>query len=277
VVRITADSTGSSIVTVRLKYEWSDRQGSDFIAHVLEAVEEQPAMRHFDVANRRRQRATAIFTVTPVSWIALSGSVAGGRDDYADTGFGLRDNRNRSYGLGADLPLRETVTLGIWGEREKYTANQYSRTANPGAQFNDPRRDWSLDTTDRADTVTASLDLLRTIPKMDVRLAYDLSDGEATYLYGLAPDQTVFTTVPLAQLPRVRNRLTGARADVQYFIRPDVAVGVAYRYEDYAVRDFALDATNMRSLVAGSSAIYSGYLYRPYTAHTAWLRLTYLW
>ena len=28
---------------------------------------------------------------------------------------------------------------------------------------------------------------------------------------------------------------------------------------------------------ASTNSIYSGYLYRNYTAHTGWLRLTYLW
>ncbi|HEX6323463.1 MAG TPA: MtrB/PioB family outer membrane beta-barrel protein, partial [Vicinamibacterales bacterium] len=99
-----------------------------------------------------------------------------------------------------------------------------------------------------------------------------------TYVYGLRPTQTVFTgAASLQQLPRLSNRITGGRADVQYFLRQDVAVGVVYRFEDYAVRDFALDADTVTPLSAGTSTIYTGYMYRPYTAHTAWLRLTYLW
>lgn len=278
IFRVTADSTGNAFVTARLKYEIADRKGSRFDGHLLEEVSEQPAMRHFDVANRRRTRATGSVTVMPAAWINLSGSIADGRDDYADTGFGLRDNRNRAYGAGVDLALRDTVTLGLSCEREKYTANQYSRTANPGVQFTDPTRDWALDTTDRVDTIIATLDLLRTIPKMDIRLGYDVSDGDATYVYSLGPTQTVFTgAASLAQLPRLSNRITGGRADVQYFLRPDIALGVVYRFEDYAVRDFALDAGTLRSLSVGTTTIYTGYMYRPYTVHTAWLRLTYLW
>lgn len=64
---------------------------------------------------------------------------------------------------------------------------------------------------------------------------------------------------------------------MQYFLRPDIAIGVVYRYEDYDVRDFALDAGTLTSLSVGATTIYSGYMYRPYKAHTTWLRVTCLW
>lgn len=279
VFRVTADSTGNQYFSVRLKYERSLRDGSDFDAHLLEEVDEQPDMRHFDVANRTRSRTTAILTLTPVDWLSLSGSVADGRDDYDDTGFGLRDNRNRMYGIGADLMPSDTVTFGVFYGREKYTALQYSRTSNPlpNPTFNDPTRDWWIDSSDRVNTVTANLDLIKAIPKVDLRFGYDLSDGDAAYVYGQPANQTVFTTTPLAQLPTLSNRLRGARADLQYYLRPDVAVGVVYRYEDYDVRDFALDEGPMSTLVTTTSTIYTGYMYRPYTAHTGWVRMTYLW
>jgi hypothetical protein len=71
---------------------------------------------------------------------------------------------------------------------------------------------------------------------------------------------------------------------VQYFVRPNVALGLAYWYEDYAVKDFAMGETTLNALNPANgttnvfaSTIYSGYLYRPYTAHTVWLRMSYLW
>jgi MtrB/PioB family decaheme-associated outer membrane protein len=277
IFRVSVDSTGNQFYTLRVKYELSNREGSGFDPHLLEEVGEQPDMRHFDVANRDRYRVTSLVTLTPTGWLNLSASAAAGRDDYKDTGFGLRDNKNRSYSVGADMGPRDTVNVGVSYQWEKYTANQYSRTANPGVQFDDPRRDWSLDSDDRVNTFTAYLDLLKAFPKTDIRLAYDLSDGEATYVYGLRPDQTVFTTTPLQQLAPVTNRLIGGRADVQYFLRSNVGIGLAYWYEDYDVEDLSLNSTVIDSLNAGTATIYSGYLYRPYTAHTVSLRATYLW
>jgi MtrB/PioB family decaheme-associated outer membrane protein len=286
--RVTVDSTGNDYFTVRAKYESSSRSGSGFDGHLLDEVGEQPGMRHFDIADRDRTRFTTSFSVTPVSFLNLNAAVGTGKDDYTDTGFGLRDSDNRNWSAGFDIIPAETVTFGFNYGYEKFTANQYSRTANPlsatDQSFNDPTRDWWIDSDDVVKTISASLDMIKTLPRTDIRLSYDMSDGEATYVYGMKPEQKVFTTTPLRQLAPIENRLTGGKADVQYFVRPNIALGVAYWYEDYKVQDFALGDTTLNRLDArnGStnafaSTFYSGYVYRPYKAHTGWLRMTYLW
>lgn len=279
IFRVSVDSTGNAYFTARLKYERSNRDGSGFDPHVLEEVDEQPDMRHYDVANRDRSRVTALVTLTPTPWLNVNGSVATGDDDYDDTGFGLRDNTNRAYGVGFDLMPLETVNLGVSYQREKYTSFQYSRSSNPGVTFTDPRRDWSLDSDDRVNTVTAYVDLLKALPKTDIRLSYDLSDGKVTYVYGITPEGApiLFPTTPLQQLAPVENRLIDARLDAQYYLRDNVAMGLGYWFEDYEVNDLSLNPTTLNALNIGTSTIYSGYMYRPYTAHSVSLRVTYLW
>jgi len=275
--RVTLDSVGNQYVTLRLKYEASQRTGSGFDEHLLEEVGEQPDMRHFDIADRDRSRVTGILTVTPVAWLNLNGSIGTGHDDYESSGFGLRDNRSRTFSVGFELMPANTVSVSGDYSRDKYTANQYSRTSAP-ATFADPRGDWWIDSNDTVSTVTASVDLLKTLPKTDIRVSYDLSDGKATYVYGLPSNSTAFTPpASLRQLAPLINRLTGARVDLQYYLRSNIAAGVAYWYEDYNVNDFSLNPITINTLNVGTSTIYSGYLYQPYTAHTYWLRLTYLW
>jgi len=285
--RVTMDSTGNDYVTLRAKYESSSKKGSGFEAHLLEEVGEQPLTRHFDIANRDRYRVTTVLTVTPVPFLNLNAAVGTGKDDYNESGFGLRDSTTRSWSAGFDVLPIDTVNFGFNYGYEKFTAFQYSRTANPAPDvtFSDPRRDWWIDSDDVVKTVAASLDLLKALPKTDIRLSYDLSDGKAAYVYGLKAEQTVFTLTPLRQLTPVKNRLTTGRLDVEHFVRPNVALGVAYHYEEYKVQDFALggdvtlDRLDPVSAATGvfASTIYSGYLYRPYTAHTGWLKVTYLW
>jgi MtrB/PioB family decaheme-associated outer membrane protein len=275
--RVTLDSIGNRYLTLRLKYEASQRTGSGFDEHLLEEVGEQPDMRHFDIADRDRTRVTGILTITPAGWLNLNGSIGTGHDDYENSGFGLRDNRNKTFSVGFELMPADTVSLGAEYARDKYTANQYSRTSAP-ATFTDPRGDWWVDSNDTVATVTARIDLLRTLPRTDIRLSYDLSDGKATYVYGLPSNSTAFTPpAALRQLAPLINRLTGTRVDLQYYLRANIAAGIAYWYEDYAVNDFSLNPITINTLNVGTSTIYSGYLYQPYTAHTYWLRLTYLW
>lgn len=288
--RVSVDSTANQYISLRAKYERSNREGSGFEAHLLEEVGEQPLTRHYDIANRNRSRATALVTLTPVGWFSFNASVSDGKDEYDETGFGMRDNDNRAFGIGFDASPVDTVSFGMNFGREKYTAFQYSRTANPlsatNQTFLDPTRDWSIDQDDTVNTFTANLDLIKALPKTDIRFSYDVSDGEATYTYGgpALTNPAVFSTTPFRALTPVTNKLTGAKTDVQYFVRPNVALGVTYWYEEYKVDDFSLsEATinkpNPVSAASGlfASTIYSGYLYRPYKANTFWLRMTYLW
>jgi MtrB/PioB family decaheme-associated outer membrane protein len=289
VVRLSVDSTGNQYVTLRTKYEYSKREGSHFDGHLLDEVGEQPDTRHFDVADRKRGRFTTSLVVTPVSIFAFNVAASRGKDDYYETGFGLRDNENTIYSVGFDVVPNDMVSLGVNYGREKYTAFQYSRTSNPlsatNLTFLDPTRDWSIDSDDKVNTFSVNFDLLKALPKTDIRLGYDLSDGKATYVYGgpALTNPSVFSSVPVQQLPPVENTLAGAKADVQYFVRPNVALGLAYWYEDYQVKDFSMNDTTLNALnptnASGvfASTIYSGYLYRPYTAHTVWLRMSYLW
>jgi hypothetical protein len=275
-------------VTLRTKFEHSNRVGSGFEAALLEEVGEQPDTRHYDIANRKRDRLTALVSITPNAFVAFNASAGTGKDVYGETGFGLRNNDNKSWSLGADVLPSDRVNLGVNYSEEKYTAMQYSRTANPlsptDTTFNDPTRDWWMDQADKVKTFTASADFLKCLPRTNIRLGYDISDGDATYVYNMKPEQKVFTTVPLTQLTPLKNRLTDGRVDVQYFIRPNLALGGAYWYEHYKVDDFGLGPDTINSLAPANgttgvfaSTIYSGYLYRNYRANTGWLRLTVLW
>jgi len=286
--RLEVDSVGSQYLMLRTKYEHSTRTGSGFDEELLAEVGEQPGTRHYDIADRKRDRVTTTLTVTPVAFLDINTSYAWGKDDYNATQFGLTNTDTRSWDLGFTVIPVEKVNFGLDYAEEKYTGQQYSRTANPLSPtdntFNDPTRDWWMDQNDKVKTFSATADFLKVIPKTDVRFGYDISDGNAFYVYNMKPEQKVFTTVPLAQLSPSTNKLTNTRFDVQYFVRQNLALGAAYWYENYDVSDFALSSTTLNSLAPAnattgvfSSAIYSGYLYQNYKAHTAFLRMTYLW
>jgi hypothetical protein len=286
--RVTADSTGNQWVTFRAKYEVSKRSGSGFQEHLLEEVGEQPELRHFDLADRDRKRFLTTLSVTPLPYLSFNASAGLGKDDYEESGFGLQDSDNSTWGIGFDVTPLDTVTLGATYAVEKFDTLQKSRSANPPTAtdqtFFDVRRDWTLDADDHVRTFIAYADLTRLFPRTDVRLGYAFSDGETTYVYNLPPDQTLFTTTPLRQLRPIQNDHKGARFDVQHFIRPNVALGLGYHFEDYNVDDFALgnetidrfDPVNATT-GAFASTLYTGYLFLPYRAHIWFVRTTYLW
>lgn len=275
VFRTSADTTVAEIVTLRAIFEHSDRSGSGFDQQALLDVAEQPDMRHFDVADRERDRLTGLVQVAVLPTLSLSTSMARGKDDYAGSGFGLQDSETMSYSAGFDWAPDDRIAAGLSFVRDGYDTLQRSRSANPGVQFDDPTRDWTNDSRDRTRTVAATVDLIRLLPKTEVRIGYDLSRAKTTYEYGFTSN----TTLPaVRQLTPIVSRLERATADFRYFLTTRVAVGALYWFDQYDVQDFSMgpDALSSTSATIGNN-VFLRYALRPYRAHVASLRLLYAW
>jgi MtrB/PioB family decaheme-associated outer membrane protein len=276
--RFSIDLTGVTWLTLRGVYEHSRLRGTPVDEAELIAIGEQPSLRQFDISDRDRDRFSAIVYVMPTSFLSFSGTAGVGRENYPGTNFGLRDNNNNVYSVGFDYVPSDKVSFGVNYGWEKYNALQASRTSNPAPDptFLDARRDWTDNSTDKVNTFTFSLDLLKVMPKTEFRIAYDMSDARSTYVYSLAPNTTVAAP---AQLPAVTNALRRATVDGKYFLTPHFAVGGVYWYDDYQTSDFALGPQPGLALPATASPaiVLMGYQYLPYTANTIAARITYLW
>lgn len=285
-LRLSVDALNWTGFTVRGLYEVGKRTGDQLDLALLEDVGEQPGMRHYDVAERTRQRATVQATATPRGWLGLNGSLAVGKDDYTNEGeFGLRDNTNQIYTAGFTVIPGDRANVDVSYGFEKYSAFSTSRQASPGPQFTDPSRNWGTDQDDHVHTFMANAEVIRAFPKTDLRFGYDYSRSRATYVYsvGVVTDRTLpEVSVPVPslttpdQLPPVRVHWHSATADATYSLTRQLAVGVSYWFEDYDVEDFAL--ANPRIAINDlPGAILLGYRYRPYTVHTVWARVVARW
>ncbi|MCC7007440.1 MAG: MtrB/PioB family outer membrane beta-barrel protein [Acidobacteria bacterium] len=285
-IRFSVDSIGNRWVTLRSKYEHSQKRGEGNVAEIaaeLLAIGEQPGLRHFDIASRNRDRGTIQLALTPLSTMSVNASVAAGKDDYLESLFGLRDNSHRVYTTGVDFAPSEYVTAGLSYSFEQYKSLSRSRQANPGVQFDDPSRNWATNTTDRAHSVIAHLELLQLVQNLDVQVWADHSRTRGLYRYttGAVVDRTlpeevvVPTSLPdPTQLPPVTSGLTRGTIDVTYALSERWSVGLSTWYERYRVRDFSLDAEAL-SRLDPAGALLLGYQYLPYTATTLWGRAIY--
>ncbi len=272
VFRTSFDVTGNQYFSVRALYERAVRDGEGFDEERLLEMNEQPGMRHYDVADRTRDRVTALITASPVSFLGLNGSIAAGKDNYEDSPLGLRDNTNRVYTVGADLQPIDRIALGVTYTYENYSSLQESRTAlpPPNPQFYDPTRNWTNDTDDTTKTITANADFVKLLPRTDLRFGFDRSRGEATYIYGVVPGSAV--PVP-TQLPAITNELLRGTVDVNYAFTRRVSFGVVYWYDEYKVDDWALSPSTITGQADLPATLFLGYLYRPYKAHTGFARI----
>jgi MtrB/PioB family decaheme-associated outer membrane protein len=286
--RVSVDLTGLGWMTVRGVFEHSKRTGSPVDQLELLSIGEQPTLRQYDISDRDQNRFNAIVTLLPVSQFSINGTAGVGSVDYPGTNFGLRSGDSRFYSIGFDYVPADKVSLGLNYGWEKFSALEASRSANPlpantpiwlldpTQQFNDPRRDWTDSSADHTDTITGSMDLIKLIPRIDIKLAFDYSRSESTYTYGLAPNTVLPTPVPLTP---VVNELQRGTLDGRYFLTRRLALGLVYWYDRYRVDDFALSpvASLAQPATGTPTLMMLGYFYAPYSANTVMARMTYLW
>lgn len=274
VLRASIDTVGLPWLMVRAQYEHAERTGDGFDELAFSAINEQLSLRQFDISDRTRDRVSTIVQWLPAGMVGVTATIGVGRDDRPDDFFGLLDNDHNFYTLAFDVTPSETVTGGISYGRENYHTLQRSRQANPGPQFDDPTRDWETDMDEEADTVTANIDLANVLPGAVVSVAYDYSRARSRYLYVLPPNSTLSRP---EQLPPVRNEFHRARADVRRRLTDLLSLGLTYWFDKYNVDDFAQEPDAIQPFGIPGSGLFLGYTLRPYTAHTASLRLIADW
>lgn len=283
VFRVSLDSTGHERFMLRAQYENRQRTGDGFDAHALEEVGELPTMRHFDIADRDRNRFTFVGTAMLAPSIELTASAGVGRDKYPDSVHGLLHFDSDQYSVGANISPDERYSLtASWGW-ENYDSQQRSRNASDAAQFADPARDWTTDYTGKVNFFEAALDI-NAVQRSIIRISADWNKSNDTYLYGLVTGSPIAVPEPL---PPVKNELLRAEVDWSYELARNLRLGVAYWFDDYNVEDFAFGPETISGLAfppvqegeqaPTTNALLLGWQYRPYTAHVGFVRLTYGW
>ena len=281
--RTSYDIVGQGPYSLRALYEHSVRDGDGLDTHILEAAGEQISMRHFDIAERDRDRVSFIVTAAPHSTFDLIGSVAVGQDEYTHGGIGLRDNAHRIFSAGVNFMPRETVVTGISYSFEEYDALLNNRQATSLAQAFDPTTRWDMDTDDRAHNVLAHLDLPQVFERTDVSFTYDFSDSRTTFVYSLPPGSALASP---GQLPPVKHREHRAEIGVTREVTARWSFGVDYWFHKYDVEDFALGGDIDQGIAfpivepgqtGPVTTVLLNYLYRPFRGHTGIVRATYQW
>ena len=272
VVRASIDATGFAWGSVRLQYDHSARRGEGFDEEVLDDIGEQVSLRQFDISDRNRDRVSAMVQVMPWDAVGFNATASLGTDSRPDAQFGLQDNDMRSVTFGVDLAPRETVSLGAAYAFENYSTLQRSRQANPGAQFNDPTRDWETDMNEDVHTWSLTANA-RVTNRTSLDVLYDYVHGDAQYLYVLPPNSTLAAP---QQLPELRSRYHRASADVRHALTTRLALAFGYRLDKYGVDEFGRspEILNTPLITAFVNTLYQ---WRPYDVHSGSLRLIYRW
>ena len=274
VFRVSADAVGSSWFTFRTQYEFGDRNGSDLDETRLTAIGEHPEMRHYDLADRQRNRFTVQADIVPSDAVTLSLSTGILKDDFSDSFYGLQNASGRTFSLAADFHRPNGLGFGGSYNYERYAGLQRSHEGDSStAQFTDPLRDWTADSTETVNYFSIYANPPRIGPNTEIRVAYDFSYAEGNYLYAIPAGSPI---PPPNQLPDVFNKLQQLHLDVRHRLSSRLAASFSYLYEPLSIYDFAFDPSVVNGIAQPSSLV-MGYVYRPYTAHSALFGLRYMW
>ena len=273
VLQLKADAVLPRGMTFRTHYEYGTRNGSGFDEAALIEIGEQPALRHYDLANRTRNRFVGQLDVAPRESLTFSVSGGVGTDDFDDSGFGLQETAFSNMSIGRRLPDR--------GRRQRRRQLQLRALHRPAAvALGEPGRaaDGSQPRLDRRQPRERAL-LLGLRPAAPHRH----QDRDARVLRLLARQGELL----------LRGR-AGAAAAVAAARGVQQAAGVQVRRSVIACRAGRLltlsrtptsrfASTTSRSIrrsidsIVQPSSLVLGYTYRPYTAHSAVFGLLYYW
>ena len=157
---------------------------------------------------------------------------------------------------------------------ERYAGLQRSHEGDSStAQFNDPLRDWTADSTETVHYFSIYASPPRIGQNTEIRFSYDFSHAEGNYLYTIPAGSPIPTP---NQLPNVFNKLQQLHIDVRYRLSSRLTASFSYLYEPLSIYDFAFDPSVVNGIVQPSSLV-MGYVYRPYTAHSTMFGVHYRW
>jgi MtrB/PioB family decaheme-associated outer membrane protein len=272
--RVSADAVGSNWATFRVQYEVGSRTGSGLDQKQLTDIGEHAEMRYYDLADRTRNRFSGQVDIVPSD--VWTFSVSGGllHDDYSNTVFGLQKSNGNTFSMAADYHLPNGLGAGATYNFERYTGLQQSHEGDSSAaQFNDPLRNWTSDSTETVNYFSLYATPPRIGRNTEVRISYDFSHAVADNLYTIPAGSPI--TAP-NQLPEVFNKLQQLHLEARYRIKKNMAATFSYLYEPLSIFDYAFDPSVVNGIVQPSSLV-MGYVYRPYTANTFTFGLRCLW
>lgn len=274
VARVKMDVIGQSFLTLRSVYEYSQRRGEGFDATLLPGIGEQTLMRHYDIADRNRNRLSLVASLMATANWGLNLSAATGKDDYLNSTIGLRDNNHKVYSAGITGTPMEPIAVGLSYSYEDYKSTQMNNTASATATT-DLSKYFSTAGDDKVHSVIATADWARIADRVDLHLTYDFNQTRATYVFGTGNPVATTLATPV-QLPTIKSDLTRGTVDAMYHVTSRVSVGLSYWYDKYAVTDYTLDSQAQDARVPGNYMLL-GYAYEPYTAQTLWGRVQFKW
>ena len=264
-------------------YDYSIRHTSDYVSnqpfldsHTNQVIsdlrandpdglfENNPYLRKFYIASRRRHLAKGGITVMPIDIVTLGLSGSYSTSDYDSTTIGLTDMNTAS--VTADASVMPTSDIALSGfftwDKASYTDVGYQRgnaAINPATVL-DPTLFWEQKSNDKGYTAGAEIEWTVIPDKLTFAADYVFSKTVTDFEYSTA------SGVMSMPVPDLKSTLHSLGVQGEYKVRDDVSLRLGYRVERFDSDDFALDGVGEdipRVLTLGNES-------PSYLAHVIW-------
>jgi MtrB/PioB family decaheme-associated outer membrane protein len=225
---------------------------------------EQPLMRKYNLADRRRTEAKGGMTFDASTAVVLSLSGGYAKDDYHRSPIGLR--ASKSFTLDGDVAyvFDKTLTALLFAGVERIRADQNGYFIFDTVSGN-PDRNWSVRNLDDVMSAGARVTWQARPDSFKLDGSYTLSDGISRYR--IQSFQGFLRTVS-SPLPAARDITHVGTLSGEFMLKAETALKVGYTLARHSSRDWQYAGMGLAPV---SQILGSGIVPPRYTQHVVWL------
>ncbi len=212
-------------VALALKLAHAERRSSTYGIATFVNPPENPLLRKFNLAERKRDvaGARADFTVGEDVNIGVNLDLA--KDDYSESTIGLLDGRSVNIGGDLSVAINDQTQLQLFAQTERIRSRQAGSQA-----FAQP--DWSAQNKDSVDVVGVGVkhQALKGKLELGADLTFSRSRSDITVDTGSA-----------SAFPTAKTSLDSLRLQATYRLQDNLSLTGSYWYEFYEAQDWRFD------------------------------------
>jgi hypothetical protein len=229
-----------------------------------------PALRKFDEADRKRQKARLLAQIAAREDLSFGLSGGWERHDYDATRYGLKEFDGWSAGVDVDWRPLERLGVFAWYTFEELDRRQRSRWrpvagSAPAIVVSDFVNDWKSRSSDQVQAAGLRVDVVLVPDRLDASVGFEIQDAKGITR---SDDVPGFLAAPPGALgagggaafdyPTLADTLQALTTTLSYHVTERITLKGVYRYERWDVTDFRrddLDPFEPLSNVSGSSVV----------------------
>jgi len=207
----------------------ADRSNSDYHAVDDTQPPENPLMRKYNLADRKRDSASLNAGIILRERVNLGMGIDIAQDDYSNSDLGLTKSREATFNTDASVIVTDATSLHVFASWQRIESRQ-----SGSAAFSTP--DWSAKNNDSFDSYGVGVKHQLIKDKLDIGADYVFSRSTG--------EVNVDNGAPGGDFPDLKTDLNTVKLYADYHVKENLTLHTAYWYEHYDSKDWMIDGVN---------------------------------